>query len=191
MFNRNVLVVAATGKSHSVVVDSSGSMYSVGLNKNGQCGVGQNAEKIKDWKKCGTVSDFSRKKGDSADKRGTTFVQVSCGENFTVALDDEGKLWTTGSAEFGCTGSGSTGEHFITANKIAFADSNRFELRDTFVTKNEKDNSVPLPDTSRIRLGSISCGKYHTLAVEALSENGKQPRVFSWGSGNFGCLGHR
>ena len=185
------IVAAATGKSHSVVIDESGMMYAIGSNKNGQCGVGQNVDKLLAWRKCGTTSDFMRK-GDAAANRGKTkFVRVSCGENFTVALDDEGKLWTSGTAEYGCIGSGSTGEHFIQANKIAFDDCNRFELRNNFVTRDEKGNSIPLDDSFAIRLEYISCGKYHTLAIEATSEDGKQPRVFSWGSGNFGCLGHR
>jgi len=185
------IVAAATGKSHSVVIDESGSMYAIGSNKNGQCGVGQNVDKVIAWKKCGTTGDFMRKGDASANRGKTKFVRVSCGESFTVALDDEGKLWTTGSAEYGCIGSGSTGEHFVQANKIAFADCNRFELRNTFVTKDEKGNSVPLDDSFAIRLEYISCGKYHTLAIEAANEDGKQPRIFSWGSGNFGCLGHR
>jgi len=44
-----------------------------------------------------------------------------------------------------------------------------------------------------ISLSSISCGKNHTVAVEAPPPPGSnQPRrVFSWGCGNFGCLGHR
>jgi len=182
------IIDAATGKSHSVVLDKDGVMYAVGLNKNGQCGTGQNVDHVSSWRRCGTTSDFSRKSGD---KNKTKFARVSCGESFTVALDDQGLLWSTGSAEFGCIGSGSTGEYFVQANKIAFADANRFELRNTFVTKDEKGNNETLPDSLNIRLGSIACGKYHTVATEAASEDGAQPRVFSWGSGNFGCLGHR
>eukprot|EP00814_Leptocylindrus_danicus_P000124 CAMPEP_0116023330 /NCGR_PEP_ID=MMETSP0321-20121206/11530_1 /TAXON_ID=163516 /ORGANISM="Leptocylindrus danicus var. danicus, Strain B650" /LENGTH=617 /DNA_ID=CAMNT_0003494595 /DNA_START=61 /DNA_END=1914 /DNA_ORIENTATION=- len=190
------IVAAATGKSHSVVIDSTGTMYAAGLNKNGQLGIGQNSDHARVFKKSGTSIDFLRGRskqslGNDA-KNKTKFVRVACGENFTAALDDEGKLWTTGSAEYGCIGSGSTGEHFVQANKMAFADANRFELRNTFVVKDAKNNPIPLQDSSDIRLAHISCGKYHTMAIEASTEDGKhQPRVFSWGSGNFGCLGHR
>lgn len=189
------IVAAATGKSHSVVIDASGMMYAAGLNKNGQLGIGQNSDHARVFKKCGTSIDFSRarnKQTSNNAKNKTKFVRVACGENFTAALDDEGKLWTTGSAEYGCIGSGSTGEHFVQANKMAFADANRFELRTTFVVKDAKNNPIPVQDSSEIRLAHISCGKYHTMAIEAATEDGKhQPRVFSWGSGNFGCLGHR
>jgi alpha-tubulin suppressor-like RCC1 family protein len=40
-------------------------------------------------------------------------VQVSCGEAFSVALDEEGCMYTTGSSEFGQLGNGETGERII------------------------------------------------------------------------------
>jgi alpha-tubulin suppressor-like RCC1 family protein len=46
---------------------------------------------------------------------------------------------------------------------------------------------VPLKED--IRIQSIACGKHHSLAVEAASPN-HTPRVFSWGCGDYGCLGH-
>lgn len=45
-----------------------------------------------------------------------------------------------------------------------------------------------------IRIQAIACGKHHTLAVEAnyqvdAGEHARL-RVFSWGCGNYGVLGH-
>jgi alpha-tubulin suppressor-like RCC1 family protein len=47
---------------------------------------------------------------------------------------------------------------------------------------------VPLSNQN-VRIGFIACGKHHTVAIEAPSPD-HSPRVFSWGCGNYGCLGH-
>ena len=118
-----------------------------------------------------------------------------------MALSDQGQIYTTGSSEYGQLGNGETGEYFVTASKLAFANCNVFTLRNQFVERDptqesSKDKVVPIAED--IRFQSISCGKNHTLAVEAnYSEDGAgdddippRPRVFSWGCGNYGVLGH-
>ena len=122
--------------------------------------------------------------------------QVACGEDFSVALSSEGHVYTTGSAEFGQLGNGQTGESLIAANKIVFANCNVFTRRSTFChapaeklyVNNDKAKVVPIVGED-IRIQAIACGKHHALAVEADSPEMK-PRVFSWGCGNYGCLGH-
>jgi len=50
---------------------------------------------------------------------------------------------------------------------------------------------VNLEDSSSICLANVSCGKNHIVAVEAPTVGRSHvPRVFSWGSGDYGCLGH-
>jgi alpha-tubulin suppressor-like RCC1 family protein len=61
------------------------------------------------------------------------FAQIACGEAFSVALSDQGKIYTTGSSEYGQLGNGETGEYFVTASKLAFANEKVFTLRDKFV----------------------------------------------------------
>lgn len=113
-----------------------------------------------------------------------------------VAICDEGYMYTTGSSQYGQLGNGETGEHFITANKIAFANCNVWTKRTTFChapteklhsTSDTSAKVIPLPED--IRVQQIACGKHHTLALEADSD-GCLPRVFSFGCGDFGCLGH-
>jgi alpha-tubulin suppressor-like RCC1 family protein len=123
-------------------------------------------------------------------------LQISCGEAFSVALDEQGFLYTTGSSEYGQLGNGSTGERILTANKLSFDNCYSFQIRSEFThipgeksygAANANEKVVELQED--IRLCHISCGKYHTVAVEAPSEH-HTPRVFSWGCGNYGCLGH-
>ena len=61
------------------------------------------------------------------------------------------------------------------------------------VDSSGKVKCVALEDGSKICLSSISCGRNHMIAVEAPSADGASgpiPRVFTWGCGDYGCLGH-
>lgn len=130
-------------------------------------------------------------------------VQIACGEDFSAALDAAGVLHTAGSSEYGQLANGETGEYFVAANKLAFANCAQFTPRRTFVhapteklhTSNEVCKTVPLENSTSIVLASIACGKHHGIAVERTDDSdddndAKNPRVFSWGCGNYGCLGH-
>ena len=94
---------------------------------------------------------------------------------------------------------GETGERILTANKVTFDNCNSFEKRSEFThvpgekaygAANKSDKVVEIKED--IRIGHIACGKYHCLALEAPSSSSSShaPRVFSWGCGNYGCLGH-
>mmetsp|Transcript_37775 Transcript_37775/g.55361 ORF Transcript_37775/g.55361 Transcript_37775/m.55361 type:complete len:598 (+) Transcript_37775:3-1796(+) len=203
--SKNVIVGAAVGKSHSILVADNGLAYAAGMNKRGECGVNSSVDEVHHFRKCFLVGGTSGGEGKKADD-GAKAVQVSCGENFSVILSSQGHLYSAGSAEFGQLGNGETGEYFVTASKIAFANSTKFERRAIFVQSaadaegglvtDSKDSAkmIPLPDSADIAIGSISCGKNHTIAVEApIKESPGQSassRVFSWGCGGYGCLGH-
>ena len=178
------VVDAAMGKSHTIALDSSHTLYAVGSNKVGQCGVKTSIETIPHWRKCIVPA-------------GVKPMQVSCGEVLSVFISDQGDLYTTGSSEFGQLGNGDTGEYIQTAGKSSFANCNIFTLRSTFChVPGEKlhgsaassDKAVQMPG-EEIKLAHVACGKAHVIAVECQSKN-HAPRVFSWGCGNYGSLGH-
>lgn len=183
---RTKIVSAAVGKYHTVLVDSKGNGWAAGRNFEGQLAINSvNREaNITTFKQCKVA-------GENAEAK---LVKVACGENFTVALDEFGFLYTAGNSEFGTLGNGETGEHFVTANKIAFDPCGKLTRRSTFVRRDFKfkDSDKPevLPDSSSIRIQSIACGKFHTVAIEA-ARDGAPSRVFTWGCGNYGTLGHK
>lgn len=118
-----------------------------------------------------------------------------------MLLSSEGHLYSSGLSEFGQLGNGETGEYFVTASKLAFANATKFERRTTFVyspadsgqtnLEEVKKATIPLSDSDDIRIGHISCGKNHTIAIEAPSKNKTHAaRVFTWGCGGYGVLGH-
>jgi len=233
-------VGAATGRSHTILVDRNGDAYATGSNKYGQCGVNTSTvESIPSFRKC-VIGNGGKKRGrkdggnsgggdtsayddDDANSDQVKIVQASCGDQFSVILTDRGHLYTCGLAEFGQLGNGETGEHFIAGNKLVFANAMKFERRSIFVQSHEdaeafaiivaaaagessrappppreeskKDLMSVLSDSARITLASVSCGRNHTVVVEAPPPKvaGVQrhlPRVFSWGCGSYGCLGH-
>mmetsp|Transcript_18011 Transcript_18011/g.32615 ORF Transcript_18011/g.32615 Transcript_18011/m.32615 type:complete len:304 (+) Transcript_18011:432-1343(+) len=106
-------------------------------------------------------------------------------------------------------GNGETGEHIISAGKMGYDNCAKFVRRSVFC-QSESDaiggvatkmmtgkgvdsagnvKCVSLEDSATICLANVSCGKNHTVAVEAPSSVGT-PRVFTWGSGDYGRLGH-
>ena len=178
---------AALGKSHTLFLLTDGTVWSVGANKVGQCGVRTYTD-VTHYRKCVWPDALP------------AIRYVACGEDFSVVLDAQGYLYSTGSSEFGQLGNGETGEHFVSANKIAFANANVLTRRTTFChapheklhMNNEPAKVVPLgsggDDDGDVRLQAIACGKHHTIALEAASD--QKPRIFTWGCGNYGCLGH-
>ncbi|KAL3944021.1 MAG: hypothetical protein SGBAC_001889 [Bacillariaceae sp.] len=174
---------AALGKSHTIFLKLDGSMHAMGQNKSGQCGWRQNI------KSSGVVKACLVNKGD------VKFARIACGEDFSVALDEEGILYTAGSSEFGQLANGETGEYFVSANKLAYANAYGFADH-TIFHQSAKDSSrndqmkKTTQITQEIRLQDVACGKHFAIALEAPKENGSSTRVFSWGSGNYGCLGH-
>lgn len=170
---------AATGKSHTILLYADGTLWATGSNKSGQCGIKSKVESVPSLKSMPFDGEVK---------------QITAGEDFTVVLDTDGVMYTTGSSEYGQLGNGETGEYFVTASKLAFANCHVLTPQTTFChspgeklhTSSSEQKVVPLHEN--IRIGFIAAGKHHTLAVEAASN---QPsRVFSWGCGHYGVLGH-
>jgi alpha-tubulin suppressor-like RCC1 family protein len=196
----SVVVDGAVGKSHTLLLTQKGEVYSVGANKAGQCGVRNNSTSVVNFRKCVGLEH-------------ETVVQVSCGEDFSVALCNDGHVYSTGSSEFGQLGNGDPGEYIVTAGKSGFANCNVFTKRDVYCHVpgemhmagmmmgggNDSSSKVVVPMQEHVRIGYIACGKHHTVAIEATCTTNSSdeailppppPRVFTWGCGNYGCLGH-
>lgn len=213
--NIGIFVGGAVGKSHSVLVDQQGLTYACGSNKMGQCGVNRYFDQITNFHQCVLVDGGKQSKSsgnvcgcaieDEEKSNYVKIVQASCGENFTVLLSNMGHIYTTGLSQYGQLGNGETGEYFITASKLTFANTVKFQRRSVFVESKvnlksskttltdelKNDKMLPIPDSSNIVIASISCGKNHTIALEAPFKSGfHSRRVFTWGCGNYGCLGH-
>mmetsp|Transcript_18374 Transcript_18374/g.39474 ORF Transcript_18374/g.39474 Transcript_18374/m.39474 type:complete len:638 (-) Transcript_18374:175-2088(-) len=206
-------VGAGVGKYHTILVGSNGVAYASGGNLCGQLGINNaNATGVQKFRKCsvmGQIGGGGEDDDDEDDVGGVKIVKASCGENISALLSSAGHLYTAGSSEFGQLGNGETGEYIVSAGKLGFSNCAKFVRRSIFsqseseaagnlgaqmmtgkgVDSAGKIKCVSLEDSGQIRLADVCCGKNHTVAVEAPSSSGT-PRVFTWGCGDYGCLGH-
>lgn len=160
-------VSVACGKSHTAVVCSNGDVYGFGSNKQGQIG-------------CGTMKKVM-KKGDAEDDKLTPVkalvangASVSCGGEFTAVLTRDGEVFTYGLPQYGQLGHGTDHEYNTSASSIKIV----YE---------------PQPHPKRVvangfgerKIVKLSCGVNH---VACFDDAGK---IWTWGFGGYGRLGHR
>ena len=74
------------------------------------------------------------------------FRQVSCGGEFSMAVDTRGALHSWGSPEYGQLGHNDDGKYFVTASKLAFQNITTPQRIERFVEKDPKEKS------SKVRL---------------------------------------
>ncbi|ELT98382.1 hypothetical protein CAPTEDRAFT_123860, partial [Capitella teleta] len=105
-----------------------------------------------------TASYKAPKRVEALDKIAVN--QVSCGEDFTVCVTDDGAVYSFGSDYYGCLGNGDQGD----GEDCACSPS----LVSFFVNR---------------PVLQVSCGDAHVIALT------KEGEVYTWGSGEFGRLG--
>jgi alpha-tubulin suppressor-like RCC1 family protein len=145
----------------------------------------------------------------------TRITQVSCGYSHSLALSDEKKVYSWGSGKFGCCGNDST-DIVTIPSKIEFdIDKNIFEkiqhveagMFFSMALDDESNmytwgcgtngrlghgdqNSIGHP--KKVQFGEnlsekvylISCGDTHSACITTAK------KIYTWGSGSFGKLGH-
>lgn len=162
-----VFVHAAVGRNHTLLLTDRGIVYSCGDNKMGQCGINNGPPVI--------TSPMLIKYS------GPPIVKVGCGAEFSLILDCKGVLYSFGSPEYGQLGHGSTGEYIAQSNKVSYNTEKNPRKISVYVEKGRDNKATPV-DTSEII--DFSCGTNHTVALDA------RKRVYSWGFGGYGRLGH-
>lgn len=112
---------------------------------------------------------------------GPPIVKVSCGAEFSLILDCKGRLHSFGCPEYGCLGNNTDGKYFVTNTKLGFQFQNSPQPIVLYVDKTKDGHTTPVKVDDII---DVSCGTNHAVALD------KQRRVFSWGWGALGRLGH-
>ncbi|WP_445341963.1 RCC1 domain-containing protein [Bifidobacterium sp. ESL0827] len=136
----------STGKNHSLAVGSDGNAYAWGNNGSGQLGNGSNDS---------SKTPIRVKKPDSvADKDNFSYIQVSAGYGFSLALGSDGNAYAWGGNGSGQLGNGSN-------------DSSKTPIRV------KKPDSVA--DKDNFSYIQVSAGGYHSLAI------GTDHQVYAWG----------
>ena len=146
---KNIVQISA-GIIHTVALDEEGRVYIWGNNEYGQLGDGTTTNSVLPI----CISDKEN------ELKGKRIVDISAGEVHTVAIDEEGKVYTWGYNEFGQLGDGTTTNSTLP------------------ICISEKGNEL-----KGKRIVDISAGGGHTVAID---EEGK---IYAWGNNEVGQLG--
>uniref|UniRef100_A0A8C1TPW8 Regulator of chromosome condensation 2 n=2 Tax=Cyprinus carpio TaxID=7962 RepID=A0A8C1TPW8_CYPCA len=162
-----VIVAAACGRNHTMALTENGTVYSFGENKLGQLGQGNQTDAV--------LSPAT------IQYNGQPIVKVACGAEFSMIVDCKGNLYSFGCPEYGQLGHNSDGKFIARAQRIEF-DCELIPRRVAIFIEKTKDGQVlPVPN---VVARDVACGANHTLVLDS------QKRVFSWGFGGYGRLGH-
>ncbi|KIJ65345.1 hypothetical protein HYDPIDRAFT_88099 [Hydnomerulius pinastri MD-312] len=135
-------VHAACGRSHSLLVDSEGHVWSAGENKLGQCGHAVTPQ----------ITAFKQIDGPFIDGERRRIVKAAAGVTFSIVLTEDGKVFSFGSGEKGQLGNGRTGEHIITGNKTAY---------------DIETEPIPVKGLDDKTIVDIVCGPQHSVAIDS------------------------
>lgn len=162
------IVSAACGRSHTLFLTSEGVVYSCGDNKMGQCGTNQ-------------MSVHQINTPVRVAFGGKRVIKMACGAEFSMIVDEDGKLYSFGHPEYGQLGHNSEAKYFTSGNKYAYHCEYQPRRIVTWIEKSREGHVSPVDD---VEIVDVACGTNHTLAVD------KRNRCFSWGFAGYHRLGH-
>jgi len=152
------VIQVAAGHHHSLALTADGQVYSWGNGENGVLGHGSSGNLA-----APTPLEFF------ADKR---VKQLSCGEEFSAAVTDDGSLFTWGKDDQQQLGLGPGMTLDMNSVVLAPCLVEQWELEHLDI----ENDTITVDPQKRPKIKSVACGSQHTLA---LTENG---RVFFWGA---------
>ncbi|CDR45422.1 CYFA0S18e01508g1_1 [Cyberlindnera fabianii] len=148
----------ASGEFHCFAITTEGKVLTWGLNQFGQCGISSDLED-------GSIVTTPTEVEALSDKN---IVQIAAGEHHTLALSQDGTVYTFGRYDM---------------FEIGLSKDDLPE--ETFKDAHGKPRSVPVPTklTKIPKVRSVAVGSHHSLAI---SEDGV---VYSWGFGETYAVG--
>ncbi|XP_062821622.1 protein RCC2 [Anolis carolinensis] len=167
LLSNETIVLAACGRNHTLTLTENGSVFAFGENKMGQLGLGNQTDAVPSP----TQIMYN----------GQPITKVACGAEFSMVMDCKGNLYSFGCPEYGQLGHNSDGKFIARAQRIEF-DCELVPRRVAIFIEKTKDGQIlPVPN---VVVRAVACGANHTLVLDS------QKRVFSWGFGGYGRLGH-
>jgi len=199
----------ATGRSHSLFLFNNGQLYGCGANNYGQLGLGATATAMADSTRLKIITfnaaSNSHSNGGSDHSSAVKIIDIACGYDFSIAVDDNGVCYTFGHPEYGQLGHGTDGKFIKTAGKEQFTCVYTPKRIDKYVVKDNHNKVVQEIPYHLIHIRAVAAGKNHAIVLEdwdaldcdnnitSSTSTTTKPnlnRVFSWGFGGYGRLGH-
>lgn len=201
-------VSASCGRSSTLIVTESGSCYGVGSNAVGQLGIGfvgaghgsstaganndsTKASKGKNKTTAGSKLTFVTKLTRVLVPSHEKVIGAAAAPDFSLFVCQSGAVYSAGSAENYQLGNGRTGQYMERANCITFL-REPTPIRIYFIHRPSLLNSTPtngaedaVTDKKEVEIKAVAAGSCHSLALDT---DGK---VWSWGFGGYGRLGHK
>jgi alpha-tubulin suppressor-like RCC1 family protein len=165
------IVAIAAGARHALAVDEEGNLWSWGWNYYGQAGLGDTASAAEPTMVTFPATDTS---DDHSQVNRTTDIKitkVAAGEDFSLALDDQGQVWSFGRNDKYQTGA-STGTDNVTTPAPVFGFGTSSAQFENTVNPYKLDEVV-----------DIAAGGRHSVALTASGA------VYTWGDNDHGQLG--
>ncbi|XP_041479939.1 protein RCC2 homolog [Lytechinus variegatus] len=161
------IVTASCGRNHTMCLTDEGTVFSFGDNRMGQCGIGVQSSTV------GTPC--------KPNYYGSPIVKVACGADFSMILDCKGVIHSFGSQEYSQLGHNTNGQYSVTATKLSSECVSTPKKVTCFLEKGRE--GIKYIESTVIK--DIACGNNHSIAIDM------QNRVFTWGFGGYGRLGHQ
>ncbi|XP_033623860.1 protein RCC2 [Fukomys damarensis] len=175
--SHEVIVLAACGRNHTLALTETGSVFAFGENKMGQLGLGNQTDAVPSPAQVtGAQRLLCRSvvwRQMDALMRKLFFPEDRCvcrGLGLSLFCPDLPRL-----------GHNSDGKFIARAQRIEY-DCELVPRRVAIFIEKTKDGQIlPVPN---VVVRDVACGANHTLVLDS------QKRVFSWGFGGYGRLGH-
>jgi alpha-tubulin suppressor-like RCC1 family protein len=161
----------AAGYGYSLLVTDQGHVWSLGINEKFQLGLGHRFNQDKPQ----LIKTLAAE---------AKIVDVACGQQHSVVLDSEQKLWSWGLGVFGQLGHSSLRDEPIPRKLVSFT----CQANVPVPIDDGYDAEVVVPEavqeaSKQICISQIACGAHHSLALDT------EGRIWSWGSSEYGQQG--
>ena len=172
----------STGQKHSLLLSEEGKIYSAGSNMagaavGGQLGLAGNPQE---------VSSFTRIEGLS------DVIDIAAGHWFSLAVSARGDAYSWGHPEFGCLGHGTDGAYIREGGKGAkeVFDPVMTPQKITRAVKKDFKTQRVTEEYTSLKWRSCAAGRNHSVLVEDWEGGRGFNRIFTFGTGAYGRLGH-
>jgi len=161
-------VAVVTGRYHSLILTEDGQVFAFGDNSSGQCGVGSKESQVTNPKRV----DYS----------GPAIVKMACGNEFSMILNEEGTIFSFGHPEYGQLGHGSENKEILARKEVYHHEYSPVAIN--VFREIDTDNNGEVTFLPQPKFTDVQCGANHSCAIDY------DTRLFTWGFGGYGRLGH-